>query len=293
MNKYHIYIISKGRSESRLTQKTLHQMGARYSIVIEPQEYDDYAKYIDEKNIITTPFSDLKIGSVPARNFVMDYSRSRGEKKHWIMDDNIDGFFRANHSLRIRVSNAKMFLPIEGFCDRFSNLMIAGLNYLYFMAPTIKRSPIMWNNRVYSCLLIDNKIKYQWRGIYNEDTDLCLRVLKDGDCTLLFNSFLCGKRGTLSMKGGNTDTIYNRGDKRYRFAEELCEKHPDVSRIVWRYNRWHHHVDYSGFRNNMPRYIDGIIRPEYASINDYGMILVDKNGERVIDTSAYHLYDRQ
>ena len=37
--KYPVYIISKGRSETRLTSKALERMKVPYHIVIEPQEY--------------------------------------------------------------------------------------------------------------------------------------------------------------------------------------------------------------------------------------------------------------
>jgi len=33
--------------------------------------------------------------------------------------------------------------------------------------------------RVMRCILIDNACRHRWRGRYNEDTDLSLRVLKD------------------------------------------------------------------------------------------------------------------
>jgi hypothetical protein len=46
---YPIYIISKGRWESRLTSKALEKMQVPYHIVVEPQEYDNYASVIDPK----------------------------------------------------------------------------------------------------------------------------------------------------------------------------------------------------------------------------------------------------
>ena len=44
--KYPIYIISKGRADSRLTVKSLETMDVPYRIVIEPQEYDDYPTFL-------------------------------------------------------------------------------------------------------------------------------------------------------------------------------------------------------------------------------------------------------
>ena len=59
--KYHIYIISKGRHESRLTSKTLEYMKVPYKIVIEPQEYDLYASVIDPKKILILPLSGIYV----------------------------------------------------------------------------------------------------------------------------------------------------------------------------------------------------------------------------------------
>lgn len=63
--KYPVYIISKGRWESRLTNKALERMNVPYHIVIEPQEFNDYARVIDEKKILVLPFSNLGKGSIP------------------------------------------------------------------------------------------------------------------------------------------------------------------------------------------------------------------------------------
>src|SRR5579864_4280272 len=71
--RYPVYIISKGRWETRLTAKSLEWMAVPYHIVVEPQEYDEYAKVIDPKKILTLPFSNLGQGSIPARNWVWDH----------------------------------------------------------------------------------------------------------------------------------------------------------------------------------------------------------------------------
>ena len=109
-----------------------------------------------------------------------------------------------------------------------------------------------------------------WRGRYNEDTDLSLRILKKGYCTILMNAFLAGKVTTQRMKGGNTDSVYVDGDDRKKFAESLREQHPDVVTVSWKFNRWHHQVDYSGFTQKLK------IKPNYKNQN-YGLYL-DKNG---------------
>ena len=77
MNPTHpVYIISKGRWESRLTSKALELMNVPYKIVIEPQEYEQYASVIHTSKILVLPFSNLGQGSIPARNWVWEHSIS-------------------------------------------------------------------------------------------------------------------------------------------------------------------------------------------------------------------------
>ncbi len=45
----------------------------------------------------------------------------------------------------------------------------------------------------------------------------------------------------------------------------------DVARMVWRYKRWHHYVDYSPFKKNELRYKKDITLPQGK--NEYGMKL--------------------
>ena len=141
-----------------------------------------------------------------------------------------------------------MFKLCEQYVDKFTNIKMAGMRYRFHH--NYVKSPYIMNTRIYSCILIDNSISHQWRGKYNEDTDLSLRVLKDGDCTMLFTWCYCNKAATLTVKGGNTDGIYKETDNRREFAESLAEQHPDVASVSHKFGRWHHHVNYAPFKRN-------------------------------------------
>ena len=269
-NKYPIYVISKGRWESRLTSKALERMKAEYRIVVEPEEYDNYAKYIDKEKILVLPFSNLGQGSIPARNWVWEHAISEKSKKHWILDDNIYDFYRLNKNKRHIVQTPVIFRCCEDFTERYENVPISGMNYRFFVVATEKYPPFYVNTRVYSCILIDNSIKHRWRGRYNEDTDLCLRILKDGFCTILFNAFLIEKAATMRLKGGNTDELYA-GDGRLKMAQSLQEQHPDICTITWKFNRWQHQVNYDVFKKNKLIKIKDLKLRNI--INNYGMQL--------------------
>ena len=269
--RYPLYIVSKGRAHTRLTSKALERMLVPYRIVVEPQEYDAYAAVIDRAKIITLPFSELGQGSIPARNFIWEHALAAGHKRHWILDDNIEAFNRLNRNIKPEVETGAIFQAAEDFVDRYENVALAGFNYYSFCKSTERLPPYYLNTRIYSCILIDNYIPFRWRGRYNEDTDLSIRVLKSGWCTILFNAFLAGKVTTMRMKGGNTDQLY-KDDGRRKMAEALVEQHPDVARVVWKFGRWHHHVNYKPFKDNRL-----IKRTDVASnlptIDEYGMVL--------------------
>jgi len=273
-SKYPVYIISKGRWESRLTSKALEEIRFPYHIVIEPQEYDNYASVIDPEKILILPFSNLGQGSISARNWVWEYSIKQGAERHWILDDNISGFKRFYRNARIPMKTGAGFRAIEDFSDRYENVALAGMQYNLFGVTDVTNcisKPFLINTRIYSCILIKNDIPYRWRDQYNEDTDLSLRVLKDGWCTILFYAFLACKKTTMKMKGGNTDELYQ-GDGRLKMALSLRNQHPDVVKITRKWGRWQHQVDYRPFKKNRLIKRDDIEIP--SEPNEYGMKLI-------------------
>jgi hypothetical protein len=286
-----VYIVSKGRSDTMITSKSLSRMKVPHYIVVEPQDEEAYDKALDNFKIrdyvtlIVAPFSNHGDGPGRARNFAWDHSISIGADKHWVLDDNISDFYRLHQNYRIRVESGVIFKAAEDFVDRFENVPISGFQYRFFIAPNQSYPPYVKNTRIYSTLLIDNNCKHRWRGRYNEDTDICLRVLKDGDCTIQFNAFLQGKAATQTVKGGNTEEFYHKegiekniwidgvnAEGTRNKSEMLVRMHPDVARMVWRYKRWHHYVDYSPFKKNELRYKKDIMLPK--SNDEYGMKLV-------------------
>jgi hypothetical protein len=274
--RYPLYVISKGRWESRFTSKALEAMGTPYRIVVEPQEFDHYAEVIDPAKILTLPFSNLGQGSIPARNWVWRHSIEEGHDRHWIIDDNIAGFYRFNRNLKTPVGDSTIFRVMEDFTERYVNVPMSGPNYFMFVTrKSGDTKPYALNTRVYSCILLSNKVLHRWRGRYNEDTDLSLRFLKDGYCTLLFNAFLALKLTTMSVKGGNTAELYRQDkafDGRLEMARSLYRQHPDVTKIARKWGRWQHVVDYSGFKeaNRLLRR-PGLDLPD--EVDNYGMVL--------------------
>jgi hypothetical protein len=129
------------------------------------------------------------------------------------------------------------------------------------------------NTRVYSCVLNPCWLDYRYRGKYNDDTDLSIRMLKDGWCTILVQAFVCKKMATMTMKGG-MGKLYQ-GDGRLKMAQSLLHQHPDVTKIKWKFHRWQHSVDYTQFRKNKLVLRKGVRIPKVP--NEYGMKVVDRS----------------
>lgn len=270
--RYPVYIISKGRAQPRSTSRFLEKAAVPYRIVVEPQEYDQYAAVIDPAKILVLPFSNLGQGSIPARNWVWEHAISEGRARHWILDDNILGLAYFTRNQRHWFRTGTGFVVMEDFADRYTNIALCGPEYHFFAAARRPHSkPLILNTRVYSCILIKNDLPYRWRGRYNEDADLSLRALKDGWVTVLFLAFLQSKAATMKFKGGNTDELYA-GDGRLRMAQSLQAQHPDVVTITRKWDRWQHQVDYRPFKANRPVLRPGVVIP--AEPNNYGMKLV-------------------
>jgi len=98
-------------------------------------------------------------------------------------------------------------------------------------------------------------------------------MLKAGWCTIQFNAFLQMKTTTQVIKGGNTEEFYAKEGTLAK-SQMQVDMHPDVSELVWKFGRWHHHVDYKPFKKNK------LIRRDDTEIpskpNEYGMRLIKK-----------------
>ena len=284
--QFPLYIPTKGRADSRLTAKVLEEMNVPFRLVIEDQEYKTYADVIDKSKLLVLDKkyqddydtcddlgSTKSKGPGAARNFIWDHSISEGYKWHWVMDDNIKLFRRWNKNKRYKCYDGTPFKVMEDFVLRYENIAMAGPNYSFFVIDKWGHNygAFTVNTRIYSCNLIRNDVPFRWRGRYNEDTDLSLQMLKGGWCTVQFNAFLQEKTNTQVLKGGNTEAFYAK-EGTIPKSQMQVRLHPDVSKLVWRYGRWHHHVNYNKFKreNKLIKKKDIEIQ---QGINNYGLKL--------------------
>jgi hypothetical protein len=248
-HEFPIYIISKGRFRTTLTADNFEIAGLDYFIAVEPQEYEQYCQKLGEKRVLKLPFSNLGVGSFPARNFCWEHAKANGYKYHWLFDDNILNFDKWVDGKRIKWVNINTaLLYVERFVKK-ENIDIGGFEETNFSVKPPKK-PFKINCHVYSAMLIKNDLPYRWRLKYNEDVDLCLQVLHNGGTTASCVYYLADKVSTSDkMKGGNQDELYKGNDPKKKLlkAKMLEKVWPQYAKTVIRFNRIHHFVDWRVF----------------------------------------------
>jgi hypothetical protein len=279
-----LYIVSKGRAATPFTSRSLDAMGVRHFVVVERNEVQAYRATLPASATVlaldphyqTTYDTFDSLGATkskgpgPARNFAWEHSIASGAAWHWVMDDNIDGFHRLYRNIKTPTRSGGIFRAMEAFCDRFVNVSMAGPNYFMFASRKSRMPPFVLNTRIYSCNLIRNAVPFRWRGRYNEDTDLSLRMLKARWVTVQFNAFLQFKLTTQTVAGGCNADFYAREGTLPK-SRMLARMHPDVARVAMRWGRVHHVVDYRRFKGNRLRLRPGVELRE--GIDNFGMEL--------------------
>lgn len=268
--RYPIYIPSKGRADTAHTMRFLIADSTPFRVVVEPQEAEAYARVVGDNRILELPFSNLGLGSIPARNWIKHHATQEGHDRHWQLDDNIRHVMRLYKKERLTCNSSPALACCEDFTDRYTNVALSGLNYAMFLPPGVNPPPFYLNTRVYSATLINNHIPHQWRGRYNEDTDLCLQVLADDWCTILFNAFCVQKIRTMLVKGGNSSDLYQ-GDGRLKMARSLERDWPGVVTTNRRFQRPQHVIKDSWRKFDTPLIPRTDWKP--AADPEYGMKL--------------------
>jgi hypothetical protein len=231
MIRFPIYLPSRGRPETCYTAHNLAKENIPFFLVIEPQDKEIYSKFFKPEQLLVMSENDQGVAYV--RNWIKDYSISRGEEYHWQLDDNIRKFMKLEGK-RIPASIEENFSYIENYMDRYSNVAISGMAYCTFAFGDVKEVSI--NKSPASGVLVKNNVEVRWRKGVIVDIDYTLQCLTKGYCSIVFNRLLIDKPGPLKMKGGCTEIEYE-GNKRELRTLKFIEYWPNYCKLKEKYGR--------------------------------------------------------
>lgn len=261
--KFPVYIPTRGRPANQMTAGRLLAIGVEPILVVEDAEHDVYAaanpgcrvvvwpsRYFDDYE--RTPELDPHPTTGAAHNFAWDHAREEGFSHHWIMDDNIAHFWWRNGGKFKTNPRPEVYRWHEDLVQRYANLAGMALG----LGNTFSAAPFTLNTRLYCATLYRNDLAgygIRWRRGLNDDTIVSLDILKSGYwCTAESHMLGIQKVGTsraARLPGGMTDFYADGGF--IRKAAEAIRCHPDCVKMVNRYGRVHHQLDYSQFTQRL------------------------------------------
>ena len=256
-----IYIISKGRPDCKTarTLTNLNYPGAWFIVCGNNdetlQEYID--KWGKDKILVFDWYEQIKhtdvmdnfgfdtmpSGAAPVRNAVFEFSRQRGELRHWQMDDDFTNvhFVDVGKKHTSRVTSGELLywwlVRIAEFADNIkaANIGIALKRELF------PDQPMETIPKVYGVHNMSNdpSITPEWKGRLNDDTLHAISVKRLGQGWEIQTRFL-GVDTPPSQTGSGGLTEFYQAYGTVRKTAYLILAAPNAAKLVIRYKRYHH-----------------------------------------------------
>lgn len=218
---FNIYIPSKGRANRCFTAICLKANGIPFKIVVEPQDYEDYLKEYSKEELVTLDANNK--GLSYSRNFIKRYSLSKGEERHWQLDDDISYFVKRENDKNSKINPINIFNEIEEDTLKYKNVKVSGLRDVVFAwTQKVDRSV---NKLIASAFLVENDTTINWSDNMIEDIDYCIQVLERGYCTLIYNRLAYQKKPNNKDLGGQAGFNYE------RLNINLVNKYPNYFKL--------------------------------------------------------------
>lgn len=223
-----IFVPSKGRCHKQSTVNLLVKAGLQPTVVVEPQDYDEYVEALPKGTRIFCMTEDNQ-GIAYVRNVILQYAREARIGGYWMLDDDIT---RINtHPLRktVEADITTALMYATGEFDR-SGVAQGALEYSQFAWGAdgkMKR-----NGYCDVCVYVNpwkipSTVRYRSEMNLKEDRDFTLQILSAGCRTARVTNFSFQAPKNGSNKGGLHDT-YQQTGREVEAVERMVKKWPGI-----------------------------------------------------------------
>tara|TARA_R110001592_G_scaffold262157_2_gene527189 strand:+ start:1004 stop:1816 length:813 start_codon:yes stop_codon:yes gene_type:complete len=233
-----IFIPSKSRSNTCTTAQLLKKYGLPFTLFIYNDDYDDYLLKFHKDNLFIVP--DYVKGITAKRQFMLDYARSNNYEWFFMIDDDIQKIYvrpvgvigKSLTPLTIKefVETIYKFIKFIESKNPYHSIYEVGFKERAF---GIQKSPVSINTDIGPIHLMNVKnienINYDSDMIALEDTDFCVRNIKNNKINIKLNHFIFFAPKSGTNKGGLED-IYNQSGKT-KGVIQFKEKYDDLIKI--------------------------------------------------------------
>jgi hypothetical protein len=241
-----ILIPSKGRPSGK-TSPLLSSASIPHRIVVEPQDHAAYADANPSASLVTLPEDNRGLAYV--RNFILDLARSENLGWFWMMDDDIDRFFRVRDGRCHQALACEIIAESQRIFGERDEVAQAAMEYQQFAWSSSKSFIINSYCDVSVCIHSRRigRLRYREKIELKEDRDFTLQLLSAGWGTIRTShcAFSCPKNGS---NAGGLSPVYARAGREAAISRlmvetwgpEICHQvtkpdgRQDVS-INWRY----------------------------------------------------------
>lgn len=273
-----LYIISKGRPDC-ITASTLCSIGYKGEWFIVCGDNDEtIPSYIEKwgedrilvfdwkKETESIDFLDnfgcdnMPSGCCPARNAVRKFSKARGEKRHWMFDDDYNCFYWYNIYTKkwIKMTGEFMYNKLLMLAQLADEACLFNIG-IALAADAHPSSVLKLGRRVFNMHNLSNEdgMFTPWRSRMNEDLINAIETFKRGKNEYFVKSYMVTMAPTQKLSGGMTDIYLNEGTIRKSAYAILYDPHN--VKLVIKHGRYHHAVNW---RNVVPK----LLNERYASV---------------------------
>lgn len=255
-----LYIISKGRPQCRTAQElqNINYEGEWFIVCgnndetlpqyIERWGKDkvlvfDWHEEIKKTDVMDNfGFERMPSGASPVRNAVFDFSRARGEKRHWQMDDDFYHFRLTDVAMKTnkKVDGHLLYWWLCRIAKYADDAKLANIG-ISLCEESFPQDAKTFSSRVYAAHNMSNdpELTPRWKGRFNDDTIHAITVHRLGlrkEMNLKFMGI--ETRDSQQEKGGLTDMYRELGT--VRKTAYLILIAPNAAKLVIRHGRYHH-----------------------------------------------------
>lgn len=231
---YPIYIPSIERPDSEFLLK-IKELKLEYFIILSKDQVNKYTKFHNIKHILVLPNKIKGISSI--RQYILDYTIQKKEKKIWISDDDLKKFFFWSPLSKIKEVDFKQFLgqaekEIKKQQTKNNNLVQVGFKYSTFAIP---KSSLTFNTDLGMIHFLDlerlqRKVSYDPNMITLEDSDFIVQLIQKGFQNLKLNHFIF----TAPRSGTGTGGLHSeyQNEAKQKGIIQFKKKYPSLIKII-------------------------------------------------------------
>jgi hypothetical protein len=215
-----IFIPTKARYDNCKTANLIGDYKNLF-LVVEPQEYKEYSINYPNFNILQLPENNK--GIVYVRNYIKQYTESKGIKEYWQLDDDITSFYYRSGTKLIKDNFEVLQKAQKQF--REQDISLGSLEYRQFAWSANK--PIILNSFCDSCVYVNNEktksIRYRYEIAGKEDRDFAMQVINANEKTGRTTLYAFSAPPNGSNKGGLKEIFYDIKDAELVSCKKMVE----------------------------------------------------------------------